>query len=119
MLTLHENHARLQIGHDEAFQEVTESVRSLLQVCRVNRLPAALVVSEQDDFDWRSSLRVAVRFYCARYPLPRLRLALVKAVASPALARELAGFIRQMGLECQTFGAEAAALAWLTARPPT
>jgi hypothetical protein len=113
MLTLEDKYARLAIGADDAFQDVTESVRSLFQICRLNELEGALVVSEQDDFDWRSSLRVAVRFYRVRYTLPPLRLALVKPGAAPRIAAEVVDFVAQAGLACACHGSEAEALVWL------
>jgi hypothetical protein len=102
MLTLEDKYARLAIGADDAFQ-----------ICRLNELEGALVVSEQDDFDWRSSLRVAIRFYRVRYTLPPLRLALVKAGAAPRVAAEVVDFVTQAGLDCACRGSETEALAWL------
>lgn len=66
--------------------EITESIRSLMHVCRLNRLPAALVVSHQFGFDLRSSVRVALRFVASRSSgAPPVRLAIVGLVADEVM----------------------------------
>jgi hypothetical protein len=114
MLTITPRYARLAVAENEPFENITESVRTLLQVCRMNKLGAALVVSAQHRLDWRSSMRVALRFVAARSPLPRLNLALVVADAGPAGA-EVQLVADEAGLNCRVFPDEKAALAWLMA----
>ena len=50
MISLTSDYVRLFIEKDRPFDEVTESVRTALQICRVNSLPAAIVISEQAGF---------------------------------------------------------------------
>lgn len=86
MLSLEDPHARLALEKDEPFTSVTASVRSLFQVCRLTRLPGALIVSEQLGFDFRSSMRVALKFAAIRpAPLPGIRLALVAGAADEGM----------------------------------
>ena len=113
-ITLTAKYARLEIFQDQPFTDVTESFRALLQVCRLNRLSAALVVSTQDAFDWRSSLRVAIRFSAARGPLPVVRLALVSyAAANAGVQEDVCAVASEAGLECRSFHREDRARGWL------
>jgi hypothetical protein len=114
VLTIAPRYARLTVAENEPFENVTESVRTLLQVCRMNKLGAAMIVSGQHRLDWRSSMRVALRFAAARTPLPRLDLALVVADAGPGGAEVLL-VAKEAGLNCRVFPNESAALAWLKA----
>ena len=113
MLTLASGYARLDIDRDEEFGRVSESVRSLLHVCRLNGLSAALIVSRQDAYDWRSSLRIGIRFAASREALHGLRLALVAEHFNDGAREDVLGVARQVGLECRVLRDEAEALAWL------
>lgn len=116
MLTFGSGHARLVVQKDEPFTGVTESVRSLLQLCRLNRLTAALIVSEQVGFDFRSSVRIAFKFAASRpAPLPRIRVALVALAADDAMLGSVAEAVNGVGLICRGFRNEAQAMAWLGA----
>lgn len=114
MLSVEPDHARLELDKDELFTHVTESVRSLVQICRVNQLHAALIVSRQGTFDFRSSLRVALKFVALRPEgLPSIRLALVAPAADDAAMRAVVGVAQGFGLSCRGFHDEAKARAWL------
>lgn len=115
MLSLTPDYARLEIGKDEPFADVTESVRALLHLCRINRLGTALIVSHQVGFDLRSSLRVALKFVSSRpAPMPEVRLAIVALVAPEEMLAPLEQAGYEAGLDCKGFGEETRALAWLT-----
>jgi len=115
MLSLTPDYARLEIAKDEPFSEVTESVRTLLQLCRINSLGSALIVSHQVGFDLRSSLRVALKFISSRpAPMPDVRLAIVALVAQQEMLDPLEQTGSEVGLECRGFRDEPQALAWLT-----
>jgi hypothetical protein len=118
VLSLAPDHARLDIRKDEDFGQVSESIRALLQVCRLNGLRNALLVSRQDAFDWRSSLRIAIRFAASRAPVADLRLALVANHFSDAARHDVLSVARESGLECGVFSSEAGALAWLSGAAP-
>jgi hypothetical protein len=118
VLSLASDHARLEIRKDEDFGQVSESIRALLQVCRLNGLRNALLVSRQDAFDWRSSLRIAIRFAASRAPVADLRLALVANHFNDAARQDVLSVARESGLECGVFGSEAGALAWLSGAAP-
>src|SRR5258706_3414354 len=77
MLSMTPDYVRLTVLKDEPFEGVVESVRSVFQICRLNNFAGAIVVSEQDPLDWRSSMRVAIRFAASRWTLPRMKLAFV------------------------------------------
>ena len=113
MLTLAPGYARLEIARDTEFGEVSESIRALLHVCRLNRLRAALVVSHQDAFDWRSSLRIGIRFTASREALDGLRLALVAEHFNDGAREDVLAVAKQAGLDCRIFRSEAEAIAWL------
>ena len=114
LLSLANGYARLEIEKDQPFVEVTESIRSLLQVCRLNQLPAALVVSRQGGFDLRSSVRVALKFVASRpLGLPPVRLAIVGLLADDGVLGALEKTADEAGIAAKTFSEEAAALAWL------
>lgn len=116
MLTIASDHARLELEKDALFTDVTESIRSLMQVCRMNELAAALVVSHQAGFDLRSSMRVAFRSVAARpAAIPRIRLAVVAVAADAAMVRTVVQVAEESGLACRAFGNEAQAKVWLTA----
>lgn len=115
MLSLTPDYARLEIGKDEPFSDVTESVRALLHLCRLNRLGAALIVSHQVGFDLRSSLRVALKFVSSRpAPLPEVRLAIVALAAQEEMLAPLEQTGGEIGIDCRGFREETRALAWLT-----
>ena len=118
MLSLASGHARLDIDRDEDFGQVSESIRALLQVCRMNDLRHALVVSKQDAFDWRSSLRIGIRFAASRGPLKELRLALVANHFNDGARRDVLAVARECEVECEVFADERKALAWLTGAAP-
>jgi hypothetical protein len=113
MLTLGPGYARLDISADDEFSGVSESIRSLLHVCRLNDLDAALIVSRQDASDWRSSLRIGIRFATSRAPLSRLRLALVADHYNDDAQRDVLAVAREASLECRIFRSEAEAIDWL------
>lgn len=113
MLTLATGYARLDIPHDEDFGRVSESIRALLHVCRLNRFRGALVVSAQDAYDWRSSLRMGIRFAAARGATGDVRLALVAGHFNDGAREDVLAVAREAKLECRVFRDEAEALAWL------
>ena len=113
MLTLGPGHARLTIPRDEEFAQVTESIRALLQICRLNGLGGALIASRQHALDWRSSLRVGMRFAASRDSIRGLRLALVIDHFNDGARADVLAVAREFGLDCRTFRNEAEALAWL------
>lgn len=116
MLSLADGYARLDIERDEEFGSVSESIRALLHVCRLNGLLAALVVSRQDAFDWRSSLRIGLRFAASRAAIaPALRLALVADHFNDGAREDVLAATQQLGLQCRVFRAEPDAIAWLSA----
>ena len=114
MLSLGPGYARLDLGHDEDFAHVSESIRALLQVCRLNRFPGVLVASAQDAYDWRSSLRIALRFAAARGALDGVRVALVAHHFNDGARADVLAVARQLGLECRVFHRDAEAIAWLS-----
>ena len=113
MLSLASNYARLEIEKDQDFTDVSESIRMLLQVCRLNGYGAALVVSDQEPFDWRSSLRVGIRFSASRAPMPVVKLALVARHDNEALQNDVCTAAREAGLDCRVFLEEGQAIAWI------
>lgn len=113
MLSFGPGFARLDIRHDEDFNTVAESIRSLLHVCRLNGLSAALVVSAQDAYDWRSSLRVGMRFAAARGTVDGVRLGLVARHYNDGARQDVLAVAREAGLDCRFFRSEPEALAWL------
>lgn len=117
MLTLRQGYARLAIERDEEFASVSESIRSLLHVCRMNGLAAALVVSRQNAFDWRSSVRIGIRFAASRAALQGLRLALVADHFNDGARTDVLAVAQQVGLDCGVFRAEGEALVWLGVGP--
>ena len=116
MLTLARGYARLEIARDAEFGQVSDSIRSLLHICHLNGLGSALVVSRQDAFDWRSSLRIGIRFAASREALQGLRLALVADHFNDGAREDVLAVARQAQLDCRIFRGEAEALAWLTAQ---
>jgi hypothetical protein len=118
VLSLAPGHARLDIDHDEDFGQVSESIRALLHVCRMNELRSALVVSKQDAFDWRSSLRIGIRFAASRSPIKDLRLALVANHFNDGARHDVRAVARENEVQCEVFGNEREALAWLNGAAP-
>jgi hypothetical protein len=114
MISLTPNYARLFIDKQRPFDEVTESMRSVLQICRVNGLPAAIVISEQDAFDWRSSLRVALRFIATRWGASQIKLGLVVFSADPDIRQDVRKTATDAGFDCKVFDEEADAVRWVT-----
>ena len=119
MLSLGRGYARLDLARGEDFARVCESVRALLHVCRLNRFPGALVVSGQDAFDWRSSLRIALRFAAVRGSLDGVRLALVAHHFNDGARADVLAVAGQLGLECRVFRRDAEAIAWLSTASAT
>ena len=118
MISLERDYVRLFIERDRPFDEVTESVRTVLQICRMNSLSAAVVVSEQDGFDWRSSLRVAIRFVATRWTVSDTKLALVVLNAEERIRIEVCGVATEAGFNCKVFDREPQAIEWVTGRTP-
>jgi hypothetical protein len=114
VLSLASGYARLDIPRDEEFAQVSESIRALLHICRLNGFPRALVVSRQDAFDWRSSLRIGIRFAAARGAMTGLRLALVAAHFNDTAKEEVLLVAHEAGLQCRVFQTEPEAIAWLS-----
>ena len=114
MLSLAPGYARLDLSHDEDFAEVSESIRALLHVCRLNGFRGALVASRQDAFDWRSSLRIALRLAAARGSLDGVRLALVAHHFNDDARADVLAVASQLGFDCQVFRREPEAIAWLS-----
>ena len=114
MLTLASHYARLDIARDETFANVSESIRALLQICHVNGLRGALVVSRQAAFDWRSSLRIGIRAAGMRDRARELRLALVAEHFNDGARDDVLAVAREANLECRAFRDEAEAIAWLS-----
>ena len=115
MLTLGSGYARLDIDRDDGFTHVSESIRAMLHVCRLSGLPGGLITSRQDAFDWRSSLRVGIRFAASRDSSRGLRLALVGDHFNDGAREDVLAEARDFGLDCRVFRREAEALAWLGA----
>ena len=114
MLSVGPDHARLLLEKDELFTNVTESIRSLFQLCRLNQLPAAVVVSRQGSFDFRSSMRVALKVAAARPALlPQIRLALVAPAVEDAAMHAVVEVGEAIGLACCGFRDEPEAYDWL------
>jgi len=113
MISLTPDYARLVIEKDRPFDDVTESIRTIFQICRVNELPAAIVVSEQNAFDWRSSLRVAIRFISTRWSAPEIKLGLVVFSADASIREDVCKTATDSGFECKVFDQEADAIAWV------
>jgi hypothetical protein len=117
MLSFGNGYARLDINQDEEFASVSESIRALLHICRLNALQGALIVSRQDAFDWRSSLRIGLRFAASRTAIPPgLRLALVADHFNDGAREDVLAVASQAGLECRIFRSEPDAVAWLADR---
>lgn len=114
MLSLAPDYVRLEIAHDQDFNEVAEAIRTLLALCRLNRLRHALVMSEQDALDWRSSLRVGIRSIAIRSGHVDVRLACVVQHYSDGARADVLAAAQEAGLECRVFNREADALAWLS-----
>jgi hypothetical protein len=120
MLSFGDGYVRLDIHRDDEFASVSESIRALLHVCRLNALRGALLVSRQDAFDWRSSLRIGLRFAASRAAIaPGLRLALVAEHFNDGARDDVLAVASQAGLECRVFRAEPDAIAWLGAASRT
>jgi hypothetical protein len=120
MLSLANGYARLTIRQDEEFGHVSESIRALLHVCRLNGFRGALVVSDQDAFDWRSSLRIGLRFAAARGGAGDVRLALVVRHFNDGAREDVLAVAREAKLECRIFRGEEEAIAWLGGgKPPS
>jgi hypothetical protein len=120
VLSLASGYARLDIPKDEDFSAISESIRALLHVCRLNGFRGALVVSRQDAFDWRSSVRIALRFAAARGAVDGMRLGLVADHFNDAASHDVLAVARSVGVECRVFRREGEAIAWLSsgsARP--
>jgi hypothetical protein len=112
VITLASGYARLSIGEDEPFDQVAESMRMLFQLCRLNALHG-LVVSKQAALDWRSSMRVALRFIAIRGSAPSMRLAFV-AKAGDDVRSAVCSVAETAGLQCAVFRSEEKAVKWLT-----
>lgn len=113
MLSLAPGYARLDVRKDEDFGHVSESIRTLLYVCRINSLRGALIVSAQDGFDWRSSLRIGLHFAAARSAVDGIRLALVAGHFNDGARDDVLEAARSVGMECRVFRREDDALVWL------
>jgi hypothetical protein len=113
MLSLTPNYARLRIEKMQDFSEISESLRSLFQICRLNDLKAALAVSTQDAFDFRSSIRIALRFAASRSAIPQVKLALVVSGADFAIRQDVQKVAEEVGVECKLFAVEEQAVAWI------
>lgn len=115
MLSLAAGYARLEVPKDADFVQVSESIRTLLDVCRMNSLPGALIVSAQDGFDWRSSLRIGLQFAAARGVAGGIRLALVAGHFNDGAREDVLRTARGVGMDCGVFRDEAEAIGWLGA----
>lgn len=115
MLSLAPGYARLDIGRNDEFGEVSESIRALLHVCRLNGFRSALIVSAQNAFDWRSSMRIGIRFAAARSVIAGLRLAFVARHFNDGAREDVLAVAREAKLDCRLFRDEADAIAWLSA----
>lgn len=117
MLELSPTHVRLLIEKDLALSEIPEAFRTAMQVCRLNDIPGALIVSEQLDLELRAGLRAGLRTLVARTLMPPVSLALVGLNAS-ALEAFLAvkSFADDHSIPCELFDAERVALEWLVQR---
>ena len=116
MISLGSHHVRLFIERDRPFDEVTESIRSALQICRMNSLPAAMVISEQAGFDWRSSMRVAIRFVAIKWAVSDTKLALVTFNVEEGIRNDVRNVAIEAGFDCEIFDQEAAAIEWVARR---
>lgn len=114
MLSLADGYARLDIERNEDFGSVSESIRALLHVCRLNALQAALIVSRQEAFDWRSSLRIGMRFAASRAAVGDIRMALVADHFNDGARDDVLSVANQVGLQCRVFRSEPEAIGWLS-----
>jgi len=99
MLSLEKGHARLVIPADQDFGDVSESIRMIFQVCRVNALGGALIVSLQSPTSWRSSIRVGIRFCAGRGVLPAGKLALVVQGSEAKQRDDVGAVAKEAGLD--------------------
>jgi hypothetical protein len=118
MLSLEKEHARLEISAKDDFGHVVESIRMLLQLCRINGLRSALIVSHQSATDWRSSLRIGIKFCASRGVMPDCKLALVVHGAQPLQRDDVCQVAHEAGLACRVLESEDAALTWLKEAGP-
>jgi hypothetical protein len=113
MLSLERDYARLEISADAYFGDVSQAVRTLFQLCRVNTLRGALIVSGQSPTDWKSCMRVGIRIADIRGVLPESKLALVVQRAGAKQRDDVCEAAKDAGLVCRVFEDERSALAWL------
>lgn len=113
MVSLEKDYARLEISTDDSFGDVSDAVLMLFQLCRVNNLRGALLVSHQGPMDWRSSIRVGIRFSHLKGALPDSKLALVVQGTETRQRDDVCEAARDVGLTCRVFEDEPEALAWL------
>ena len=119
MLFLTPDYARLEIARDREFHEVSQAVVTLFQVCRLNGLRNALIVSRQSGLDWRSCMRLGIRLTESRgilLPKGEGKLALVEHDASDTARKDVGDVADEVGLICRVFKAEDAALRWLAGK---
>ena len=113
MVSLEKDYARLEISADDDFADVSEAIRMLFQLCRVNKLPGALIVSLQGPTAWRSCMRLGIRFAHGRGTLPDSKLALVVQGTEATQRDDVSDAAKEAGLACRVFDDERTALAWL------
>lgn len=89
----------------------------LFQLCRVNNLRGALIVSLQAATDWRSCMRLGIRFSASRGALPSA-LALTVPDATQRQQSEVCDTAHEAGLVCRVFDDERRALAWIEGSTP-
>lgn len=115
MLSLLPGYARLDIDRDEDFGAVSQSIRAVLHVARLNSLPGALVVSRQGAYSWRSSLRIGIGFAAGDAGVRGLRLALVALHFNDGAREDVLASAQSAGLDCRVFRDEDEARDWLGA----
>jgi hypothetical protein len=77
------------------------------------------VVSEQDAFDWRSSLRVGLRFAASRGRVTGLRIALVARHFNESARDDVLAVANDAQIDCRVFRREGEAIAWLSSGSAT
>ena len=114
MLQVSPEYVRLEIEHNVELAEIPEVMRTALQVCRLNDIGRALIVSDGDGLDLRAGIRAALRTMLARRILPRVALALVGKNAEALTGlRSVKALADAENISCEVFADEPAALAWL------
>jgi hypothetical protein len=118
MLELFPQYVRLLLEKGLALGEIPEAFRTAMQVCRLNDVSGAMLVSDHVDLDLRAGMRAGLRTLVARTMMPKkVRLALVGLNCGALHAfRAVKALADEQQIPCEVFSEEKAALEWLLAR---